>query len=334
MNGNKYVLPAIFNLRKTDLEKSDISFGPYPDSMTAKYITRTLRKIIPYRDCSLNKFNRYAHLRKPCFYGHIGLCSAPCAESISPEEYRKNINKIKRILSGGAVGMLRSLTLSMKKSSKEMNFEEAAFYRDILSKFDYIRQNFIAAENYIENPYLVDDMASESLKSLMENIPIIKKLPRRIECYDISNISGKEAAASMVVATEGRIDKNEYRRFRIRDSDGPDDFGMIRETIRRRIKNNWPLPDVMVIDGGKGQISSAWDVLHEENIHIPLIGIAKRFEVLVYRFDGKFKEVVLPRENEGLKLIQRLRDEAHRFAQKYHHLLRLKGLNCSTTRAN
>ena len=109
---------------------------------------------------------------------------------------------------------------------------------------------------------------------------------------------------------------------------------MIRETIRRRIKNNWPLPDVMVIDGGKGQISSAWDVLHEENIHIPLIGIAKRFEVLVYRFDGKFKEVVLPRENEGLKLIQRLRDEAHRFAQKYHHLLRLKGLNCSTTRAN
>src|SRR3989344_1661677 len=221
MDGKRPILPAIFNLRKPDLieaklttsSKNDISFGPYPDSAIARYIIRTLRKIIPYRDCSLNKFYRYARLCKPCLYGHMGLCSAPCTASISPKEYGKDINKIKKILSGGAVGMLKSLNLRMKRSSREMKFEEAASYRDIISKFEYIRQDFIAAENYMENPYLVDDMACGALKSLMEGVSIIKKLPGRIECYDISNISGKDAVASMVVATDGRIDKNEYRRF-------------------------------------------------------------------------------------------------------------------------
>ncbi len=326
ISGKKYTLPRIFNLRKSDLIKGDLSFGPYPDSTAARYVIRALRKIIPYRDCSMNKFERYAHLHKPCLYGYIGLCSAPCTESISPKEYGKDINKIKKILLGGTTGVLRTLNLRMEKASREMEFEKAALYRNILTKFEYVRQDFIAAENYMGNPYLVDDLALGSLKSLMENIPIIKVLPRRIECYDISNISGKDAVASMVVATDGRIDKNEYRRFRMQGSNKPDDFGMIRETIRRRIKNNWLLPDLMIIDGGKGQISSVWDVLNEENINIPVIGITKRFETLVYRFDDEFKEVVLPRENEGLKLIQRLRDEAHRFAQKYHHLLRLKSI--------
>ena len=221
--------------------------------------------------------------------------------------------------------MLKSLNLRMKRSSREMKFEEAASYRDIISKFEYIRQDFIAAENYMENPYLVDDLAFGALKSLMEGVSIIKKLPGRIECYDISNISGKDAVASMVVATDGRIDKNEYRRFKMRSAGKSDDFEMIRETIRRRVKNKWPFPDLIVIDGGKGQVSGAMNVLKAENIDIPVIGIAKRLETTIY-FDSEFRNVVLPRENEGLKLIQRLRDEAHRFAQKYHHLLRLKSL--------
>jgi len=326
IKGKKVRVPKILTVRKQDLEKRDVYFGPYPDGSTAKYIVKTIRKIIPFRDCSSSKYARYHKLGRPCLYGHLRLCSAPCTDNISLEGYKEDIRRVKKLLSGKSAQIVNTLKREMEKAAKKEDFEKAANYRDIVQKFDYIRQSFKTAGKYLENPYLVDDIIAKSLDELVKNITIVKSLPSRIECYDISNISGKEAVGSMVVTTDGRINKSEYRRFKIKFKTQPDDFEMMSEVLGRRFNNNWPKPDLIVLDGGKGQVSVGLDALREKNIDVPVIGLAKRFETIVYKNEGNFIEVNLSKNNEGLKLLQRLRNEAHRFAQKYHHQLRLRKL--------
>lgn len=345
-SGKKLSVPKIVTARKPDTLGSDVSavFGPYPESQTAKYILRTVRKIFPFRDCSFTKFNRYSKLKKPCLYGYIGLCQAPCTENITLKQYKREILRVKELLAGKGHLLTDSLKREMNASSKNQEYEKAAEYRDILNKLEYIRQHQTNAQEYLENPYLVDDIISASLNELVKNVPILKKIPNRIECYDISNVSGKEAVGSMVVAINGRIQNREYKRFKIRLKDKPDDFEMMREMLRRRLKRKhapkgktnaiaktvgekkWESPDLIVVDGGKGQVSAALNVLKELDLNIKVIGLAKRFETIVYFGNNNFTEINLDRQNEGLKLLQRLRDEAHQFAQKYHHFLRLKKL--------
>lgn len=333
LNGKKEKIPKIITARKTDLKKTDYFFGPYPHAYTAKYIINIIRKVFPYRDCSVSKFNRYKKLKKPCLYGHMGLCQAPCTDKITLADYKKEINRIKKFLRGGSTSLINEFQKQMIQASNEMKYEQAAYYRDILKKFNYVRANFKTAEKYIENPNLVEDIAEEGLKDLQENIPILEKLPNRIECYDISNISGKEAVGSMVVAVNGFIDKSEYKRFKIKNKDSPDDFWMMHEVLERRLKREisdsknikkWGLPDLIVLDGGKGQISVVSKILGENQLYIPLIGLAKKRETIVFYENNEFAELNLPKDNEGLKLLIRLRDEAHRFAQRYHHSLRVK----------
>lgn len=325
LNGKKLLVPKIIAARETDLQKGDLSFGPYPHGRKATDILRILRRIIPYRDCSEGKFNKYQKLASPCLYGHIGLCQAPCSGRISPENYRKDINRIKNLLSGDSNKFILSIEKEMKKASKEEKFEDAAYYRDILSKFRYIRQKFSSAQQYIDNPYLVEDLREKALTQLKDSIPFLKDLPERIECYDISNISGVDAVGSMVVAINGEITKREYRRFKIKTKKTPDDFHMMSEVLTRRLKKDWNSPDLLVLDGGKGQLSVVQEVLNDLNLDIPMIGLAKKFETIVYIDPDtlNFVEINLDRDSEGLKLLQRLRDEAHRFAQAYHHKLRL-----------
>jgi excinuclease ABC subunit C len=327
MRGKKVSVPKVVTARRTDLMEKDIVFGPYPDGSTAKYIVRTIRKLFPYRDCSAAKFNRYKNLGNPCLYGYLGLCSGPCAGNISMEEYKKDIKRVKRFLSGDSSKITDTIRREMSKASKRQEFERAAELRDMLQKFDYVRQSFKTANKYIENPYLVEDLITKSLDELVANIPELQTLPQRIECYDIANISGKEAVGSMVVSTNGRLDSSEYRKFKIKLKDEPDDFGMMREVLNRLLKNDWPVPDLIVLDGGKGQLSTILNLFEELGVSIPIIGLAKRYETIVYRENGVFMELNLPKDNEGLKLLQRLRDEAHRFAQKYHHNLRLKKIS-------
>jgi excinuclease ABC subunit C len=174
-------------------------------------------------------------------------------------------------------------------------------------------------------------MIAASLDNLLKYFPLLKEYPERIECYDISNTSGKEATASMTVAINGRLTNREYRRFKIKFKDSPDDFEMMREVLRRRFKrslidDSWKLPNLIVLDGGKGQLSAGTSVLKEMGIDVAMISIAKKEEILIYSRGDDFFEVKLPKTDESLKLIQRLRDEAHRFAKKYHHELRIKKL--------
>lgn len=325
INGSMYVVPKVLTARRPDLLKNDTVFGPYPDGQTAKIIIRTIRKIIPYRDCTTVKFARYSKLQKPCLYGYIGLCQAPCVSLDRIPAYRKDVQKIKKLLKGESTSVINSLRREMQHNSKVKNYELAAHYRDTLNNFLYVTQSFKTAQSYIDNPYLIDDVINKSLSELMTAIPFLTKPPERIECFDIANISGKEAVGSMTVAILGRIDKREYKRFKVNVKDEPDDFEMMREVLRRRLSHEeWGYPDLLVVDGGKGQVSAAHDVIRELNLNINIIGLAKRLETIVIKTDTGFTETNLDKSNEGLKLLQRLRDEAHRFAQAYHHKLMLK----------
>ena len=322
--GKSINLPRVLTARETDLKKKDKVFGPYPQGSVAKYVVRSVRRIIPYRDCTTAKFQRYHNLGKPCFFGHLGLCSAPCASKVSIEDYKKEVKKVEKLLSGEYPSITKAIRSEMQELSKELRYEEAAERRDMLKKMEYVTKTFRDPAAYVENPYLVEDLLTEALDDLVQVVPDLKEVPRRIECYDISNISGREATGSMVVAVDGRIEKKEYRKFRIKLKATPDDFDMMREVLGRRFKRKgWDMPDLIVLDGGKGQVSAVREVLEGYEIEIPLIGLAKKMETVVL---SDFSEVVLERGSEGLKLLQRLRDEAHRFAKDYHMKLRLKKL--------
>lgn len=323
--------PVVFSARKTDLQSKDIYFGPYPRAEVAKYVLRTLRKIIPFRDCSKSKFRNYQKLGQPCLYGHIGLCQAPCNGKISKTDYLKDISKVKRFLDGRFKKIIDDVVLEMKDASKKEEFEKAAKLRDIIKKFEYLTINTSKIDSFVENPLLIEDIISKSLDNLLKYFPILKEYPERIECYDISNLSGKEATASMTVALNGRLTNREYRRFKIKFKNTPDDFSMMQEVLKRRFKralidDSWKLPNLIVLDGGKGQLSAGNQVLKEMGIDVAMISLAKREEILIYMDGDEFVEIKLDRTDESLKLIQRLRDEAHRFAKKYHHHLRVKKL--------
>ena len=187
---------------------------------------------------------------------------------------------------------------------------------------------------YAQKPDFYFDRITQEVQSLIEILhardPRVTKLGR-IECYDISNIQGKQATGSMVVLVNGDVSKKDYRRFKIKTKSTPDDFFMMNEMLTRRLKNDWPLPDLFVIDGGKGQVSAAIGALRNAGIDIPLIGLAKREEIIVlpipmYGNKYGFEEIKLPKETPGINMLRRIRDEAHRFALTYHRLLRKKAV--------
>lgn len=322
--------PMVTTTRKSVMAAKPC-YGPFPDGAKVNEVLRSIRKVIPFRDCSTNKFKKYRKIGSPCLYGHLGLCSSPCINLLDNRKYLRDITLLKRFLAGDAASFRKSLFSMMISNSKKQNYELAAYYRDKLEKYSYITLGSRDVSNYIQNPNLVDDTRKLALNELTKDIEILTTTPKRIECYDISNIAGKDATASMIVAVQGQLLNSHYKRFKIKAKDTPDDFLMIKEVIGRRFSHKpeetgWMWPDLIVIDGGKGQVSSVTRALNELCIDIPVVGLAKRFERIIYLFNGCYREKALARSNEGLKLIQSLRDEAHRFARRYHHLLRMKSL--------
>jgi excinuclease ABC subunit C len=155
----------------------------------------------------------------------------------------------------------------------------------------------------------------------------LKNPPRRIECFDNSNIQGSDPVSSMVSFVDGRPRRSEYRKYRVRTVEGPNDFATMKEVVGRRysrvLREGWALPDLIVIDGGKGQVSAAGEVLRELGLeHIPMIGLAKRLEEIV--IPGERDTLLLPKSSSSLRLLQQIRDEAHRFAITYHRSLRAR----------
>jgi len=170
------------------------------------------------------------------------------------------------------------------------------------------------------------DMMPRAVQSLQRDLHL-QKPPRRIECFDNSNIHGTDPVSSLVSFVDGRARRSEYRKFKVQSVDGPDDFATMKEVVERRyrrvLREGWALPDLVVIDGGKGQVSAAAEAMHELGLeHIPLIGLAKRLEEIVV--PGSRETILLPRSSSSLRLLQQIRDEAHRFAITFHRTLRAR----------
>ncbi len=310
-------VPIIDTLRKSSLppksKRGEFIKGPFPSAKTTRYVLKMVRRIFPY--C------HHKNAKNPCLYVHLGLCPFPYANNLSKQVYARNISKIKDLLSGKSKFLISQLTREMRALAKAQNYEAANHVKNQIQKLEYIRTTYHPPRDFLEQPTLVDDLTMTRLKDLKEKLNL-KKLPRRIECYDISNISGKLATGSMVVFQNGRPEKSEYRRFKIKFLNTPNDFEMIREVLSRRFKNSWPDADLMIIDGGKGQLSCAVETAAKYQKDVPIVSLAKRLEEIYA--PNLSEPVSLPKESPARQLAQALRDEAHRFAITYHRLLRSK----------
>lgn len=306
-------VPLIELTRKAALSMSKRDFvkGPFPSAKTTRQILRSVRRIFPY--C------HHKNPKKPCLFVHLGLCPYPYAGQISKDQYKTTIKNIKNLLSGKSKQLLRQLKKEMQTYAKNEQFEEANIAKVQLQKLEYITTTYHTPREYLEQPTLVDDLTQTRLNDLKEKLTLTKA-PRRIECYDISNISGKMATGSMAVFLNGRPQKDQYRRFKIKFKDTPDDFEMIRETLSRRFKNPWPDADLIIIDGGRGQLSSALEIVNKYDKKIPIVSLAKKQEQIYTPTSSD--PISLPKESPARQLAQALRDEAHRFAITYHRLLR------------
>lgn len=281
-------------------------YGPYVSAGLLREALTIIRKIFPFRTCE-------PFPKKECLDYHLGLCQAPCIGKISKREYHKNVRHIQLILEGKKDQLYRKLTKEMESLSRKQKYEEAAKLRDQIRAIGALYSGTKDINYYKE---------AEQLQRVLK----LPRVPERMETFDISNTFGVEAVGSMVSFFNGKPDKQNYRRFKIKTVDGIDDFKMMREVVYRRYKRlrdeNRMFPDLIVIDGGKGQLSAACDALKTLAVDIPIISLAKREEE-VFK-PGRRVSIKFPHHQLGLQLLQRMRDEAHRFAVTYHKKLRDK----------
>lgn len=309
--------PRILVARKPD-DKKSLYFGPYPNVSAMHMVLKTLRRIFP--------FESGAHRKKICFYNHLGLC--PCASVINTpnakESYKKTVSRIVKFLDGNISTVAHELEKERNQYSKKEDYENAQSVQKQLSAIHLITHPIHAPFEYEVNPNLATDIREKEQRQLRDVLGkkgILINSLKRIECYDISNISGQNATGSMVVFTNGVKDTSGYRRFKISSKIiGPNDFAMMYHVLSRRLNHSeWPLPNLIIIDGGKGQITSALQALSDAGVSVPLIGLAKKEEIII---TSDFQIIRLPKRSEALQLVMRIRDEAHRFAITYHKKLR------------
>lgn len=430
--------PRVYRTRRILRDGSEY-FGPYPDVKALDLYLELIERLYPLRKCRGPLKRR----ESPCLYYHIGRCSAPCAGKISQEEYLKNVDGVRKLLSGETASLLADLEEKMRKAAEGMRFEEAARYRDLIRSIqemetsqrvvdfdeearDYIHcagqdkrciillfrmrggklqgrevyrgpftgttaevleQFFLlyytdssrvpaviflaeapelsSLEEYLYRTFgravrirlpdsrrdvailhLVKENAEHELRksvsaegdlSALEDLRRIlklEKLPLRIEGFDVSQLQGKYPVASLVSFHRGVPDKQEYRRFHVKTLGGAiDDYEAMREVVARRytrrVNEGKVLPDLILVDGGKGQVQAARSVLDALGLaKVPLVGLAKRQEELF--LPGEKDSIVLPEGAPALRILQAVRDEAHRFATQFNLRLRKKQIHLSS----
>lgn len=318
--------PYITITRKLEKDGSSY-FGPYTNTGDVKIILKLLRKLFPYQTTK-------NHPKRACLYNHLNMCPCIPVNPENLEQYKKDIQKIKHFLNGKQQTLQNVLKKEQQDAVDKEEFEKAADIQKKIESIVLITSEHYSPFEYAQKPDFYFERITKEVQSLVEILhahdPRVTKL-ERIECYDISNIQGTHATGSMVVLENGDVAKKEYRRFKIKTKSTPDDFFMMNEMLNRRLKNKWPLPDLFVIDGGKGQVSAAMSSLKNAGVDIPLIGLAKREEIIVmpipmYGNKYGFEEIKLPKDTPGINMLRRIRDEAHRFALTYHRLLRKKAM--------
>lgn len=315
-------------------------YGPYYNGRAVRRALRFLRKTFPYSTHEVMP-------KRACLQYHLGLCPGVEEQKISSRDYKEVLKKLIRYIKGDRTLIIRELTNEMKEAAKRHDFEEAAALRNRISNLKQLQNQIVFRDTEFMD--LSKDQALSGLKELLG----LPDVPRRIEGYDISHMQGTNNVASMVVATNGIAHKAEYRKFKLMIP-GNDDFAHMHEALSRRFSGrhtDWPTPQLLLIDGGKGQLGAAIQALEEQGLAIPAIGLAKREEEIVihktrsgvtlnpsvlepYRPEENIHQrtivaesedfyiVQLPKSSHIVKLLQRIRNESHRFAVSYHTVLK------------
>jgi excinuclease ABC subunit C len=315
--------PRVFVVRQITKTK-DRYFGPFVDARAVKLALKNLRRIFPYCTCSLAK-------DKICLYYHLGLCLGHGEKYLTAGDYQANLEGLINFLEGKKEKIIKKFQREMKINTEKEDFEKAVIWRDRIWSLEKLRTMRLGDNQRDLNL----DRALKDLREILK----LDQIPDRIECYDVSNIVGKFAVGSLAVFEHGMPKKDYYRRFEIKKVKQISDFAMLQEVIRRRFlkvnrskdKSFCQMPDLIIVDGGKGQLSAANREIKKIGLSAKIIGLAKKKEVVFFLDgEGKFGKLIFPEDSEVRFLLQRIRDEAHRFAITYHRNIRSKALVEST----
>jgi excinuclease ABC subunit C len=301
-------------------------YGPFTSSGDLRRVVQVLQRIFKFRTCKLeiNADDPNLHFFRPCILYQVNQCTSPCAGRISRQTYAGDIKRLRSFLESKRSVVLRQLHKEMLGKSHDLNYEEAARLRDEIKAIESLADRGEVDEHVQPELFQIDTAAGLDRLSRLLGLP---EAVRIIEGVDIAHIAGHNAVGGLVCFIDGHPFKNNYRRFRIRETPGIDDYAMIKEVLRRRYRRAGDsealFPDVILIDGGLGQLHAALEAFENMLIQPPMVlSLAKKEEKIFCQNTGEPFE--LPRNDPALHLLQYVRDEAHRFAQHYFHILRQK----------
>jgi len=327
--------PGVYVTRRPRARGSKL-YGPLLSAAGARDAVNALQKVFKFRTCELDirAADPQRRFFRPCLLHAINQCSAPCADRISREAYAADIRRLRKLLDSKRTTLLRQLRAEMQAAAAAQRYEDAAVLRDRLQAIESLSLSGDVHADVQPEVFFGDPTAGlERLQQLLR----LPERPRIIEGLDIATLHGEASVGALVCFIDGRPYKAGYRRYRIKTVGGVDDYAMIREVIVRRYRYAAAAeelyPDVILIDGGLGQLHAALGAFDELRRTVELergaavrpamvVSLAKR-EELVY-VQARSEPLRLPRNDEALRLLQSVRDEAHRFGQHYHHILRRK----------
>ena len=321
-------------LRLARIRKQDGKryFGPYASAASARAAKDFAERRYGLRQCLAREPGEHEH--KHCLADVLRTCSAPCVGRVDAAGYRERVDEACAFLRGERREVLAELEAEMQAEAAKRNFEKAAVLRDTLT---LLRRAIKQRASGTRAPAARREEAAGGLEALRDALAergVMDEVPGVIECFDISNISGTYAVASMVVCVDGLPRPQRYRHFRIKTVDGANDPAMMAEAVHRRYRRlldeEAELPDLIVVDGGITQLRAARETLAALGLaEHPLVGLAKRFEEIVWDPANRRAPIRLPRDSPALHVLQRIRDEAHRFALTYHRRIRNQRIRAS-----
>jgi excinuclease ABC subunit C len=303
-------------------------YGPFTHAKNLKIAINVLQQLLQFRTCALDIKSTDEKWKwfRPCLLHSIRRCTAPCNFRVSRDDYRRQIKKLIFVLEGKKDKLIARLEKEMLAASEALNFEKARRIRDEIAALQNLDLRGDVNKDVQPEVFPIDP--KKGLVGLRKILGL-EKTPRTIEGMDIAHLSGQDTVASLVSFLDGLPFKPGYRRFKIKTVEGVDDFASMREVVTRRFRRlneeDEVFPDILLIDGGKGQLNAAMDAFRTLEITPPcLVSLAKQEEE-IFR-PGEAESIKLSRHSAALRLLQYVRDESHRFAQHYHHMLRRKRL--------
>jgi excinuclease ABC subunit C len=303
-------------------------YGPFTSSGSLRAAISVLQRIFKFRTCTLDIKSSEDRWRwfRPCLLHSIRRCTAPCNFRVGREEYRRQIKKLIFVLEGKKDRLIRGMEKQMRAASEAFDFEKAKRIRDEIAALQNLDMRGDTAKDVQPEVFPIDP--KKGLRGLRKVLGLATT-PRTIEGVDIAHLGGTDTVASLVAFLDGLPFKPGYRRFKIKSVEGVDDFASMREVVTRRFRRlseeDTVFPDIVLIDGGKGQLNATMDAFKTLGIDPPCVISLAKEEEEIFR-PGDAESIKLSRHSAALRLLQYVRDEAHRFAQHYHHILRRKRL--------